>query len=144
MRERRFSDEHPPFASLLVAAVISFVLLVLLPTIFLGPLLYLLPESDSLGPMSLPIVSHNVFLEALVGSGLLTIISLIIVMAERWRRVPRWLPFALSLPVATALILPSALEHGGPFLAWLAFCVLVAAVFCVHWRAFTWARTIWD
>jgi hypothetical protein len=144
MSTRALSNHPPPTVSLVVAAVISFVFLVVAPTFFVPQLLNLLTDGDDLGPLSLPIMAHNVLLEALVGSALLTLISLVIVMAERWRPFPWWLPFALSIPVTGALILPSALEHGGPLVAWLAFCTMIAGIFCIHWRAFTWARTIWD
>jgi hypothetical protein len=135
---------RPSARALLVAAAISFVFLVVMPLLAVPALVHLLPDGDALGPLSLPIVAHNIFLEALVGSALLTIISLMIVMAQQWRSFPWWLPFALALPVAAALIMPSALEHGGPIVAWLGCCALAAAAFCIHWRAFIWASTIWD
>lgn len=48
------------------------------------------------------------------------------------------------VPGRWGLTLPSALEHGGSLLVWLAFGAMVAGIFCLHWRVFTWARTIWD
>jgi hypothetical protein len=103
-----------------------------------------LDDGGGMGPLLLPTLSDSVLLEARVGTAILTIISLTILLAERHRRFPGWLPFVASLPVAWGLTLPSALEHGGSLLMWLAFGAMVAGIFCLHWRVFTRARTIWD
>jgi hypothetical protein len=136
--------EGLPLVSLLVAAIISFVFLALAPFLVFLLLLEFVSDGGEIGPLSLPIYTHNNFLEALVGTLILTVISLALLMIQRARSFPGWLPFALSFPFAWALILPSALELGGSWLAWLAFGAMVAGVFCLHWQAFNWARTIWD
>ena len=97
-----------------------------------------LDMEDGLGPLMLPTFG-SVLVEALIGTAVLTIISLTIVLVERHRKVPGWLPFVASFPVAWGLALPSALELGGSLLAWLAFGAMVAGIFCLHWRVFTWA-----
>ena len=90
-----------------------------------------------MGPLVLPTLSDSVLLEALVGTAILTIISLTILLAERHRKFPGWLPFVASFPVAWGLTLPSALEHGGSLLVWLGFGAMVAGTFCLRWRVFT-------
>lgn len=130
--------------SLLAAAVLSYVFLAMSSWTIFPYLSDFLQDGGGLGPLSLPTLSDNVLIEALIGSAVLTIISLTVLMAERQRSFPGWLPFVLSFPVAWVLILPSALEHGSSWPAWLAFGAMLAGVFCFHWRAFTWARTIWD
>lgn len=49
-----------------------------------------------------------------------------------------------AFPVAAVLIAPSALEIGGAWQGWLAFIVMAAGSFCLHWWAFTRTRSIWD
>jgi hypothetical protein len=138
---------HPeglPLVSILVAAAVSFVFLVMAPFVVFPVLVELMSEGGDLGPLSLPIHIHNPYLEALIGTLILTIVSLALVLLQRFRPYPHRLPFALSFPVAWALVLPSMLEHGGSWLAWLAFGALIAAAFCLHWQAFQWAREAWD
>ena len=103
-----------------------------------------LDDEGGMGPLLLPTLSNSVLLEALVGTVILTIISLTILLAERQRRFPGRLPFVASFPAAWGPTLPSALEHGSSLLVWLAFGAMVAGNFCLHWRVFTRARTIWD
>jgi hypothetical protein len=143
-RRRVPYPEGPPLMSLLAAALISFVFLATANWTMFPFLSEFLNAGGGMGPLSLPTLSDNVLLEALVGTAFLTIISLTILLAERHRRFPGWLPFVASFPVAWGLTLPSALEHGGSLLAWLAFGAMVAGIFCLHWRVFTWARSIWD
>ena len=57
--------------------------------------------------MSLPIFTHNVLIESLVASSFLTVISLVILMAERSWSIPDWLPYWGSLPIAWGCSLPS-------------------------------------
>jgi hypothetical protein len=135
--------EGPPVLSLFFAAVVTFLLLFFAPLFFLPALMRFVPEGESLGPLALPIFTGSWF-EALVGVAVLSVLGLLLLTVERNRPYPAWLPPALSLPVAWALVLPSALEHGGPWIAWLVFGVLVAAVFCVHWMILSWAREAWD
>ncbi len=94
--------------------------------------------------LALPILAQRVFGVALVGALFLSIVSLAIHMVQQHRTPPDWLPWVLSSPVAEVLIAPSALEIGGPWLAWLVFCLMVGGLFCLHSRAFTWVRAIWD
>jgi hypothetical protein len=145
------NDEGPPFlkpdrpslVSLLAAAVISFFFLVFtLSAIF--PLLFEFIDGGAIGPLSLPIYTFDRHIEALIGSMVFTVIGAALVMIERVRPFPRWVPLAVSFPVAWALILPSGLEHGGSWLSWLIFGAIAAGAFCVHWQALNWARTIWD
>jgi hypothetical protein len=127
-----------------VAAAVSFVFLVSAPFLLAPVFLAFMTEGESSGPLVLPIFTHNPMLEALVGTVVLTIISLTLVLLERIIRFPARLPFALSFPVAWALILPSMLEHGGWWVAWLVFASLFAGAFCLHWWAFQRAREAWD
>lgn len=136
--------EGLPLMSLFAAAMISFVFLSTASWTMFPFLTEFLNDGGGLGPLSLPTLAGSVLIEALVGTAVLTIISLTILLAERQRSFPGWLPFVASFPVAWALTLPSALEHGGSLLAWLAFGAMIAGIFCLHWRVFTWARTIWD
>jgi hypothetical protein len=136
--------EGLPLMSLFAAGLISFVFLATASWSMFPFLMDFVIVGGGLGPLSLPVLSDSVLLEALVGTAVLTIISLTILQAERHRRFPGWLPFIASFPVAWGLTLPSALEHGGTLLVWLAFGAMVAGIFCLHWGAFTWARTIWD
>jgi hypothetical protein len=139
-----FLAEGPSLLSLLAAALISFIFLSF-ALLFVFPLLLELGISgEEGGPLSLPIYSYNFLLEALVGSTVFTVVGVALMMIERLRPFPRWLPLALSFPVAWALVLPSALEHGGSWLGWLVFGAMAAGAFCVHWCALDWARTIWD
>ena len=130
--------------SLLAAALISFLILTFSGTSMVAYLVDLLDPGGGLGPLGLPTLSGSVVVEALIACALLTIISVTIILAERHYDFPGWLPFALAFPVAWCLTLPSALELGGSWRAWLAFGTLTACIFCIHWRAVTWARTIWD
>jgi hypothetical protein len=130
--------------SLLAAAGMSFVFLNLAPRIAIPALAQIATAGGDTGPLGLLGSLYNPFLEALAGSGVLTIISLVIHMVQLRREFPNWLPYLCSFPVAAVLILPSALEHGGPWQAWLIFIAMVAGCFCFHWRSFTWARGIWD
>jgi len=143
-RRRVPYPEGLPMMSLVASALISFVFLATAGWSMFPFLAAFLEPGGGLGPLSLPTLSGSMLLEALVGTAVLTIISLTIVLAERQRRFPGWLPFVASFPVAWGLSLPSALEHGGSLLVWLAFGAMVAGIFCLHWRVFTWARTIWD
>ncbi|MFO0888078.1 MAG: hypothetical protein U0790_02910 [Isosphaeraceae bacterium] len=136
-------NEGVPVFSLAFAAVISFVALCIAPA-WLHPMLAtLVPEGQNVGPLALPLFANS-YLEALGVSALLTAIGLVLVSVERFRLYPPWLPLALSFPVAWALILPSALVQGGPWLSWLAFGCIVASVFCVYWTVLNWARGVWD
>jgi hypothetical protein len=136
--------EGLPLISIFVAAAVSFVFLVSAPFLLAPVFLTFMTEGESSGPLVLPIFTHNPLMEALVGIAFLTIISLILVSIERIRRIPARLPFLLSFPVAWALVLPSMLEHGGWWVAWLVFASLFAAAFCLHWWAFLRARDAWD
>lgn len=136
--------EGPPLVSLAVAAVVSFVFLAMAPFVVAPFLFGLMAEGESSGPLLLPIFAHHPLLEAMVGTTVLTILSLVLMAVQQSRPFPRWLPFALSFPAAWALVLPSMLEHGGWWLAWLAFGAILAGAFCLHWQAFLWAREAWD
>jgi len=133
-----------PIMSLVAAALFSFLFLATANWSMFPFLIAFVNVGGELGPLSLPVLSDSVLLEALVGTAVLTIISLTILLAERHRRFPGWLPFVASFPVAWGLTLPSALELGGSMMVWLVFGAMVAGVFCLHWRVFSWARTIWD
>jgi hypothetical protein len=144
-------DDASPFlpprglslVSLLASGVVSFFFLVF--AIFaMVPLFFELIDGEAIGPLILPIYMFNHYVEALIGSMVFTVIGAALVMMERARPFPPWLPQAISFPVAWALILPSRLELGGSWLAWLIFGAIVAGTFCVHWHALNWARTIWD
>jgi hypothetical protein len=118
------------------------VLLYLAPLFFLPALMRLVPEGQNVGPLALPVFTGSLF-EALVGIAILTVLGLLLLKLELARPYPGWLPPALSLPVAWALILPSALEHGGSWAAWLVFGAEVAGVFCVYWTLLFWATEAW-
>jgi hypothetical protein len=144
-RARTPFPDGPPLMSLFVAAFISFIFLCLIPYFLTPLLLFFSSDEGAAGPLGLPFGFTRFFvLEALIGSIALTVISYAILMARRWRRFPRWLPFLLAFPVAWAMVLPSRLEHGGPWLGWLTLGTVLAGVFCLHWQAFNWARGIWD
>ena len=101
----------------------------------------------SWGQVLLPAALPQVFsgLRAALSIALiLMVISMALLTAERRKPFPPWLPYALSCPVAWLLILPSGLEHGGPWMAWVLVGSLAAGLFCIHWRTFMWARTVWD
>jgi hypothetical protein len=144
-------DEGPPLLephglsllSLLAAAVISFFFLVF-ALFALVPLFFDFLDGEALGPLILPIYVFNRYVEALIGSLVFTVIGAALVMLEHARPFPRWLPQALSFPVAWTLILPSRLEFGGSWLSWFLFGAIIAGTFCVHWHALNWARAIWD
>jgi len=132
-----------PIVSLLASAVVSFFfLMIALSAIF--PLFFELVDGEEIGPLIFPIYAFNPYVEALIGSLVFTVIGAALVMLEHARPFPRWLPQAISFPVAWALILPSRLEFGGSWLSWLIFGAIVAVTFCVHWHALNRARTIWD
>ena len=136
--------EGLPLVSMTVAALVSFVFLAMGP-FFVAPFLFaLMDDGESGGPLLLPIYGHNPLVEALIGTAVLTILSLVLAFILRSRPCPRWLPFALSFPVAWALVLPSMLELGGWWVAWLVFGAILAGAFCLHWQAFLWAREAWD
>jgi hypothetical protein len=145
------NDEGPPFlqpdglplVSMLAAAVISFFFLVF-AFFAVVPLFFELIDGDAIGPLILPIYIFNHYVEALIGSMIFTVIGAALVMLERARPFPRWLPQAISFPVAWALVLPSRLEFGGSWFSWLIFGAIAAGAFCVHWHALNWARGIWD
>ena len=129
-RRRVPYPEGAPLMSLLAAAVISFVFLSTSSWTLFPFLMEFLNEGGGLGPLSLPTLSDSVLIEALVGTAILTIVSLTILMAERHHKFPSWLPFVASFPVAWALTLPSALEHGGALPMWVAFGAMLAGTFC--------------
>jgi hypothetical protein len=145
------ADEGPPFlqpdgpslVSLFAAGVISFCFLVF-AFFAIVPLFLELLDGDAIGPLILPIYMFNRYVEALIGSMIFTVIGAALVMLERARPFPRWVPLASSFPVAWILILPSRLEFGGSWLSWLIFGAIGAGTFCVHWYALNWARGIWD
>jgi hypothetical protein len=132
-----------PLVSLLAAAVISFCFLIF-AVFAVFPLFFELIEGEAVGPLILPIYMFNRYVEALIVSMVFTVIGAALVMVQRARPFPRWLPQAISFPVAWALILPSRLEFGGSWLSWLIFGAIAAGTFCVYWHALTWARGIWD
>lgn len=156
-RAGQFVPRHEglPVLSLLAAGTLSFILLSLNPVLAVPILAAVETMWGDVGPLSLPLFGYNGFLPwlfqpgtvfgiALVGALFLTIISLIIHMVQQHRPLPDGLPVVLSFPVAAVLIAPTALEVGGPWQAWLVFGVLAAGLFCLHWWAFTRARSIWD
>jgi hypothetical protein len=136
-------SEGLPLLSSLASTVVSFIVLMKLPSLAYPILAKLTDSGSNAGPLSLSLFMGGWF-EPLVGPLILTVISLAIHMAQRHYRIPDWLPFALALPVAVVVIAPSALELGGSWLAWLAFSVMAAGVLSFHWRVFTWARVMWD
>ena len=147
--------EGLPLLSLLVAGALSCIVLSLNPFLAVPILAAVEDVAGGVGPLGLPLFGYSRFLPwlfqpqevfgvALVGSLLLTIVSLVIHMVQQHRPLPDSLPYILSFPVAAVLIAPSALEIGGAWQAWLVFTVLAAGFFCLHWWAFTRARSIWD
>ena len=147
--------EGLPLLSLLAAGTLSFVVLSLNPFLAVPILAATENWAGGVGPLALPLFGYSGFLPwlvqpqkvfgiALAGALCLTIVSLIIQMVQQHRPLPDWLLYILSLPVAVVLIVPSALEIGGPWQAWLVFTVMAAGFFCLHWWAFTRALTIWD
>jgi hypothetical protein len=136
--------ESPPLMSLGAAALLSFVFLNVAFWRMFPLLSEFLTDEGGLGPLLLPTVSDSLLVEALVGTAVLTIISLTILLVERHLKFSGWIPFVASFPVTWALTLPSALEHGGSLKLWLAFGAMIAGIFCLHWGAFSWARSIWD
>ncbi len=144
-RRRVPFPEGPPLLSLFVTALVSILVLSMGTLPMFSFLADLLNVGGGLGPLALPtFFLGSALLEALFATAVLTIISLTIFLAERHFKFPVWLPYAASFPVAWALTMPSALELGGSLQMWLVFGAVVAGVFCLHWRVFTWAQTIWD
>jgi hypothetical protein len=132
--------EGIPIPSLSAAALISFVCLATSSWTIYPAISEFLDEGGGLGPFALPTVSGSVLVEALIGTAVLTIISLTILLAQRHHRIADWIPFVASFPAAWALTLPSALEHGGSLPMWFIFGAMVAGIFCVHWGMITWLR----
>jgi hypothetical protein len=140
--------EGPSIVPALVAGVISFVLLIMLRSFANALFLMLQPMSDEggMGPLALtiPVFSPSVLIDCLLGAIVLSVVSLGVLMVHERRTFPTWLPYVLAWPIAWLLILPSKLEHGGSWLAWLVLGALAAGLFCIHWRSLIWAQTIWD
>jgi hypothetical protein len=143
---RRFipAPDGIPIKSLLAAGLFSFTFLATASWTVYPVLALFLSDNGGLGPLLLPTISDSVLVEALIGAAALTIISATIALAERHRRIPEWVPYVASFPVAWGLILPSALEYGGTLPVWFIFASAAAAIFCIHWRIFTWSQSICD
>lgn len=141
---------HPDGSSLvsvLVAGFITFVILAMSPFLLIPMFSQFRSDDDGeIGPLFLflPVFSVLHLLVSLIGSIVLSVISLALVITRRWRPFPDRLPYVLSLPIAWLLILPSKLEHGGAWTEWLILGAVTAGFFCIHWRVFAWTRSIWD
>ncbi len=143
VRRLEVRPEGLPILALIATGLITFVVLATSSWTIFPILAEYLDAGGGLGPLLLPTMFDSVLAEALAGTAFLLIISVMILMVEQRREFPPWVPYCASFPVAWLLTLPSALEYGGPLSMWIAFGAMVAAVFCMHWQAFTWARTIW-
>ena len=75
--------EGPPLMSLFAAALFSFVFLNTAFWTMFPFLSEFLTDEGGLGPLLLPTISDSLMVEALVGTAVLTIISLTILLAER-------------------------------------------------------------
>jgi hypothetical protein len=134
--------EGLPLLSLLAAALASLMVNLVTPSLAFHALAAIDTEG-SVGPLNLSFFTAS-WLETLGGLAVLSIITLALHVVQQRRPFPNWVPCVCSLPITGLLVAPSALEFGGSWLAWLVVVLIIAAVFCVHWRVFTRARTIWD
>jgi hypothetical protein len=135
--------ERAPIISLCVAAMVSFMTLAISPSFVLSILMKLDSGSWS-GPLLLPWFGLNVVLAALLGTAILSVITLVVWMFLRGRPRRPMKPYLLAFPVAWVLVVPSSLELGGSPLAWIAFGSMLAMAFCFHWWVFSWAIDTWE
>jgi hypothetical protein len=126
-----------------IATIISFVVLMIAPTLCLQ-LLFDLIDAQEIGPVLMPATLIEALLVAMGGSLLFLIIAVVLQLWQRHKRFASWWPMALAFPTAWALILPEPLVRGGSVRFWIIAATLLATAFCLHWLALLAAREAMD
>jgi hypothetical protein len=124
--------EPVSIAANLVAAFLSFLFLVLAPTILLN----FVPLPEELAAVFVQIVplALSERAAAALGVALLFLVLGIGFQVWRYRRgLASWWPLVLAFPVAGVLVVPDALSLAEPIWVWAMMGMAIALAFCVHW-----------
>jgi hypothetical protein len=128
------SRDRVPILANLVAALVSFVFLLIAPASFLwlvGPVV----DLGTTGPLFIPFSLMMCVLVAFGGSLIFLVIGIGLQAWQQQRPFSSWWPPIVAFPVGCALLLPEALAQEGPLWFWALVGVATAAAFCVHWFA---------
>jgi hypothetical protein len=117
-----------------VAAIGSFLILIVAPTIVLN----FVPVPDDLVPLFTQFVPMGLAELATTALGIALVFLVIGISYQVWQShsgLSSWWPLVLAFPVTLILFAPDALAHGGPLRAWFALALALGVAFCVHWLA---------
>jgi hypothetical protein len=121
-------------AANVIAAIASFLFLVVVPTMLLA----FVPLPDDLVAILLEFLPSTLQERIAAAFGLALLFFVIGIGFQVWqygRKAASWWPFVLVFPVVAALLVPDAFARGGSIRDWAVFGVALALAFCVHWLA---------
>jgi hypothetical protein len=135
--------EPVSIAANVVAAIVSFLVLIAAPTI----LLELMPIPDDIAvvfgqvlPMALLEMVFTAF-----GIAILFLVIGIALQVWQYRRgFSSWRPLVLAFPIVGLLLVPEALARGGTVRGWAVLGMAIALAFWVHWLAVLAASELTD
>ncbi len=119
-------------AANLVAAFLSFVLLVLAPTILMD----FVPLPDDFAAVFVLMVPIAFLERTTAAFGVALLFFVIGIGFQLWQRrkgLPAWWPLVVAFPVAAFLLAPEALVRGESIWGWAELGAAIALAFCVHW-----------
>jgi hypothetical protein len=124
--------ESVSIAANFVAAFLSFVFLIVAPTI----LWEFVPLSDDFATIFVQFVPMGLLERTTAALGVALLFFMTGIGLHLWhlrRGLAFWWPLVLAFPVVGVLLVPEALAGGESIWAWGMFGAAIALAFCMHW-----------
>lgn len=119
-------------AANLIAAVGSFLLLIIAPTVLLD-FASLPDEFTTVLFQVVPMAFADKVLAAFAVAICFLVVGIAFQLWQYRRELSSWWPPVLAFPVTGIVLVPDALAHGGPVGGWAILALTLALAFCFHW-----------
>lgn len=134
VRPIRAFGESLPIAANIMAAIGSFLFLIVVPTVLLD----FIPLPEEFATILVQVMPTGLLDRVAAALAVALLFLVVVIGFQLWqyrRRLSSWWPVVLAFPVTAILLAPDALAHGGPIIGWATVGVAFALAFCWHWLA---------
>jgi len=135
--------EPVSIAANVVAAFLSFLFLVVAPTILVN----FVPLPDEFATVFVQLVPMDLLERTTAALGIAMLFFVIGIGLQLWhyrRGLASWWPLVLAFPVAGVLLAPEVLARGESIWVWATLGVAIALAFCAHWLTVLAAAELMD
>ncbi|MGP0062316.1 MAG: hypothetical protein ACLQGP_01775 [Isosphaeraceae bacterium] len=137
------SGDVLPFAPNLIATIVSFGFVLVVPWLVLLVSDWIHDRYDLLDDVDPEFFAFLAGIDILVALGvslLFLVIGMILQFWQHQKPFASWWPFVLACPVVWGLLLPEAWVRGDSVKYWMLVGVAIAVAFSMHWQALMVAR----